>query len=175
MCPLGDTTNGLVSFAPDEPGPQIQQTAGLVQSQLRQLLQQRAAIVKRIAMIRRAIAGLNAIFADAQSKELALGSDALPFRNLTSSSMTEACRSVLRNSTTPLTSPDLAALLRSKYAIDKKYLERSVAAICRRLVACGEATATMTDSARQAWAWRTDRGSSPPSPQTPSDATTHRV
>ena len=76
MCPLGDTTNGV--SGPDEPGPQITQTAGLIQSQLKQLLQQRAAVVKRIAMIRRAIVGLNAIFADSQGEDSAVAVDVRP-------------------------------------------------------------------------------------------------
>jgi hypothetical protein len=174
MCPLGDTTNGVSGPGPDEPVPQITQTAGLIQSQLKQLLQQRAAVVKRIAMIRRAIVGLNAIFADSQGEDSAVAVDALPLRSLTALSLTEACRSVLKNSPTPLTTTKTAALLRSEHGIDKKYLERSVAAICRRLVAYGELTVTLADSGRQAWAWRTDRGASPPTFQGNSDRTLHR-
>jgi hypothetical protein len=170
MCPLGDTTNGV--SGPDEPGPQITQTAGLIQSQLKQLLQQRAAVVKRIAMIRRAIVGLNAIFADSQGEDSAV--DALTLRSLTALSLTEACRSVLKNSPTPLTTTETAALLRSEHGIDNKYLERSVASICRRLVAYGELTVTLADSGRQAWAWATDCGASPSTFQGNSDRTLHR-
>ena len=172
MCPLGDTTNGVSGPGPDEPVPQITQTAGLIQSQLKQLLQQRAAVVKRIAMIRRAIVGLNAIFADSQGEDSAV--DALTLRSLTALSLTEACRSVLKNSPTPLTTTETAALLRSEHGIDNKYLERSVASICRRLVAYGELTVTLADSGRQAWAWATDCGASPSTFQGNSDRTLHR-
>jgi hypothetical protein len=62
MCPGEDLTNAME--VQDRTTPEVRQTVGLVQSQLKQLLQQRAAIVKRIAMIRRTIVGLNTVFAD---------------------------------------------------------------------------------------------------------------
>jgi hypothetical protein len=57
----------------DQGSPEIRQTVALVQSQLAQLLQQRAALVKRIAMIRRAIKGLNTIFADSECVQAETG------------------------------------------------------------------------------------------------------
>ena len=48
----------------DVKGPDVTQTVGLVQSELKQLIEQRATIGKRIAMIRRAITGLNAILGE---------------------------------------------------------------------------------------------------------------
>jgi hypothetical protein len=62
MCPGDDLTNAME--VQDRTTPEVRQTVGLVQSQLKQLLQQRSAIVKRIAMIRRTIVGLNTVFAD---------------------------------------------------------------------------------------------------------------
>ena len=140
--------------------PELRQTVGLVQSQLTQLLQQRAAVVKRIAMIRRAIEGLNTIFAEAAGEQAQTTGEDGRFRNLTCSNLTAACRAVLRNSTRPLTAHETAALLRTTQATTDENLDRHVASICRRLVVYGEATVTITDSGRRAWAWRTDRGSS---------------
>ena len=62
MCPGEDLTNDR--GVQDRTTPEVRQTVGLVQSQLKELLQQRTAIVKRIAMIRRTIVGLNTVFAD---------------------------------------------------------------------------------------------------------------
>ena len=168
MCPTGNTTNGVAGFGPDPRVPEMMRMATLIQSQLKQLLQQRSAIVKRIAMIRRAIEGLNVIFADAQRESTSF--DALPPRSLTSSNLTEACRSVLKNSPTPLTAIEMTSLLRSEHGIDKKYLERSVASICRRLVAYGEANVKATDSGRQAWTWRMS-GAIPVDPGVPQEIT----
>jgi len=58
--------------------PEIRQTMGLVQSQLAQLLQQRAAVVKRIAMIRRAIVGLNAIFSYGETGQVEIAKYSIP-------------------------------------------------------------------------------------------------
>jgi hypothetical protein len=140
--------------------PELRQTVGLVQSQLTQLLQQRAAVVKRIAMVRRAIEGLNSIFAEPAGEPAQTTGENGRFRDLACSSLTAACRAVLRNSTRPLTAHDTAALLRTTRAVTDENLDRHVASICRRLVVYGEATVTMTDSGRRAWAWRTDRSTS---------------
>ncbi len=173
MCPIGDTANGLVGAESNERTPQITQTAGLIQSQLKQLLYERAVIVKRIAKIRRAIAGLNAIYADARREDLADTVEALPSQSR--SSLTEVCRSVLRNSTTPLTAIEMATLLRSKHGVDQKYLTRSITSICRRLVAHGEATVMVGDSGHQAWMCRTDSGGCPPYLQNRLDSTLCRT
>ena len=140
--------------------PELRQTVGLVQSQLTLLLQQRAAVVKRIGMIRRAIEGLNSIFAEPAGEQPQSSGENGRFRDLACSNLTAACRAVLRNSTRPLTAHETAALLRTARAITDENLDRHVASICRRLVVYGEAAVTITDSGRRAWAWRTDRGSS---------------
>jgi hypothetical protein len=49
--------------------PDVTQTVGLVQSELKQLMEQRAMLGKRIAMIRRAITGLNAMFPDSPREQ----------------------------------------------------------------------------------------------------------
>jgi len=150
----------MVSFEQNRWAPELRQAVGLVQSQLTQLLQQRAAVVKRIAMIRRAIEGLNTIFAEPAGAQAQTTGENGRFPDLTCSNLTAACRAVLRNSTKPLTAHETAALLRTTRLITDENLDRHVASICRRLVVYGEATVTMTDSGRRAWAWRTDRSTS---------------
>src|ERR1700736_5262036 len=66
MLSMENQNNEMVASEQDRGSPEIRQTVSLVQSQLAQLLQQRAVVVKRIAMIRRAIKGLNTIFADSE-------------------------------------------------------------------------------------------------------------
>lgn len=173
MFPIGDSRDRLVGSDLDESAPQITQAAGIIQAQLSQLLEQRAAVMKRIAKVRRAIVGLNAIFAGADAEYTVVADEAPPLRRAMSASLIEACRSVLKNSTAPLTAIETAALLRSKHGIERKHLERSAASICRRLVAYGEATVSVVDSGRQAWAWR-DRDDSPPNVRVQSDFTLRR-
>jgi len=74
MCPGDDLTNAME--VQDRTTPEVRQTVGLVQSQLKQLLQQRSAIVKRIAMIRRTIVGLNTVFADFKGAGANMDADA---------------------------------------------------------------------------------------------------
>jgi hypothetical protein len=79
MCPGEDLTNDME--VQDRTTPEVRQTVGLVQSQLKQLLQQRTAIVKRIAMIRRTIVGLNTVFADFKGGVADRDADAAPESN----------------------------------------------------------------------------------------------
>ncbi len=83
-------------------------------------------------MIRRVIEGLNAIFADRESRvrEGQLAEENAWLQEARASNLTEACRLVLRNSAKPLTAHEAAALLRSRQAIDQQHLERRVALIC---------------------------------------------
>jgi hypothetical protein len=76
MCPGDDLTNANAMEVQDRTTPEVRQTVGLVQSQLKQLLQQRSAIVKRIAMIRRTIVGLNTVFADFKGAGANMDADA---------------------------------------------------------------------------------------------------
>jgi hypothetical protein len=80
MCPGEDLTYAME--VQDRTTPEVRQTVGLVQSQLKQLLQQRSAIVKRIAMIRRTIVGLNTVFADFKGAGANMGADAAPESNM---------------------------------------------------------------------------------------------
>jgi hypothetical protein len=79
MCPGEDLTNDR--GVQDRTTPEVRQTVGLVQSQLKELLQQRTAIVKRIAMIRRTIVGLNTVFADCKGGGADMDADAAPESN----------------------------------------------------------------------------------------------
>jgi hypothetical protein len=72
--PNAELGQDVVGPKQDVAVPDVTQTVGLVQSELKQLMEQRAMIGKRIAMIRRAITGLNAIFGETphiQTSELA--------------------------------------------------------------------------------------------------------
>ena len=62
--PNANPDEGVINPTQDRPVPDVTQTVGLVQSELKQLMEQRALIGKRITMIRRAITGLHAIFPD---------------------------------------------------------------------------------------------------------------
>jgi hypothetical protein len=67
--PNATSDEGVIDAKPDRSVPDVTQTVGLVQSELKQLMEQRALIGKRIAMIRRAITGLHAIFPDSPREQ----------------------------------------------------------------------------------------------------------
>jgi hypothetical protein len=79
MCPGEDLTRDMEVH--DRTTPEVRQTVSLVQSQLKQLLEQRSAIVKRIVMIRRTIVGLNTVFADFKGGGADRDVDAAPESN----------------------------------------------------------------------------------------------
>jgi hypothetical protein len=123
--------------------------------ELRELLQQRADVMRRIGTIKQTIAGLANLFGDD-----VLSDDLLEILDRKSCGrqpgFTKACRMALMDAKGPLTARDVCASIQQKSA---QMLERhkdpmaSVTTVLNRLVAYGEAMPVILDNGRRAWKW----------------------
>jgi hypothetical protein len=126
--------------------------------ELRQLLQQRAEVMRRIGTIKQTIAGLANLFGDA-----VISDELLELIDRKSSGrqpgFTKSCRTVLMDSNRPLSARDVCDRIQQK---TPPMLERhkdpmaSVTTVLNRLVAYGEAKAVVLDNGRRAWQWVAD-------------------
>jgi hypothetical protein len=144
-------------------GTEIERLTSLLESELRSLRLKRAAIAKRIGVIRGVISGLADVFgADVKNEELRgflnglrARSTSLPRRGLT-----EACRRVLLDSLQPLTVSHLCSRIQE---INPAILARqkrprvSVTVVLRRLVDYGEVRAGVNEESARTWEWISPR------------------
>jgi hypothetical protein len=133
----------------------VKHVLAMAREQLRELLQQRATLVKRIITLRRTLNGLVEIFGNEQlDEELKLLMEAAA--GTRKSGLTDACRSVLMNSTHPLASGEVVSRIRSTddaLLRNHKDAVASVTSILYRLQSYGEAVASTNPSGRRAWTW----------------------
>jgi hypothetical protein len=123
--------------------------------ELRQLLQQRAEIMKRIGTVKQTIAGLANIFG-----EEALGEDLLELidrkGNGRQPGFTKACRRVLMEVRRPMGARELCVELeRLAPTILTRHKDplASVTTVLNRLVEYGEARSLSNDRGRRVWEW----------------------
>ena len=128
--------------------------------ELRQLLQQRADIMKRIGTVKQTIAGLADLFGEA-----ALGEDLLELidrkPNGRQPGFTKACRRVLMEVRRPLGAREVCAELgRQAPAILSRHKDplASVTTVLNRLVDYGEARSLTNDRGRRVWEWVSEPG-----------------
>ena len=136
----------------------VQEVVLQAHEELRQLLKQRAEVMRRIGTVKQTIAGLANLFGDA-----VLNDELLELvdrkTNGRQPGFTKACRMVLMEAKTPLSAREVCAQLQGKMS---SILERhkdpmaSVTTVLNRLVSYGEAKAVVLDSGRRAWAWVAD-------------------
>jgi Asp-tRNA(Asn)/Glu-tRNA(Gln) amidotransferase B subunit len=141
-------------IAPATPKTEVDQVIKLVSSELQDLLRQRAVIIRRVAILRRTIAGLaEMIGGDALSEEL-LVLIAPRTRGTRGTGLTEACRSVLSNSSQPLTTREVVERIRANNgAVIRNHKDpvASVTSILHRLGSYGESTTQLSKSGRRIW------------------------
>jgi len=136
----------------------VQQVIRTAHEELRQLMRQRAEIMKRIGTLKQTIAGLANLFGDE-----VLNDDLLALVGRKSGGrqpgFTKACRMVLMEATAPLTVREVceriqqrvpAVLLRHKDPL------ASITTVLNRLVEYGEAQSMVRQSGRRAWQWIAD-------------------
>ncbi len=133
----------------------VHQVVKAAHDELRQLLQQRAEIMKRIGTVKQTIAGLADLFG-----EDALGEDLLELidrkPNGRQPGFTKACRRVLMEVRHPLGARDVCAELeRQAPAILARHKDplASVTTVLNRLVDYGEARSLSNDRGRRVWEW----------------------
>jgi chorismate mutase len=143
---------------PDAGNGSVQEVVVQAHQELRQLLQQRAEVMRRIGTIKQTIAGLANLFGDqVLSDELLELVDRKT--NGRQPGFTNACRQILMNANRALSARDVCDHLQEKSApmmARHKDPMASVTTVLNRLVAYGEARAVTLDNGRRAWQWMAD-------------------
>jgi hypothetical protein len=136
----------------------VQEVVRQAHEELRQLLQQRAHVMRRIGTIKQTIAGLANLFGDD-----VLSDELLEMVDRKSSGrqpgFTKACRMVLMDANRALSSRDVCDRLNEKsppMLARHKDPMASVTTVLNRLVAYGEARAVTLENNRRAWQWVAD-------------------
>lgn len=149
----------------DENG-HVQEVVRQAHEELRQLLQQRSEVMRRIGTIKQTIAGLAKLFGDE-----VLSDELLELLDRKSSGrqpgFTKACRTVLMDANRALSARDVCDRLQQKsppLLARHKDPMASVTTVLNRLVAYGEASAVSLENGRRAWQWVADSesGLTPP-------------
>lgn len=166
---IGPSVRGSIS---SNGNGHVQEVVRQAHEELRQLLHQRAEVMRRIGTIKQTIAGLANLFGDD-----VLSDELLELVDRKSSGrqpgFTKACRMVLMDANHPLSARDVCDRIQQKSApilARHKDPMASVTTVLNRLVAYGEAKAVSLESGRRAWQWVADSGAElvpalPPIPQ----------
>jgi hypothetical protein len=139
--------------------PHVLEVVKAAEEDLRQLIRQRADIVKRIGTIKQTIAGLANIFGDERVGE--------ELRELVSRKdgprrwgLTKFCRTVLMEANRPLGALEVCEQLKGRVPLvllHHKDPAASVTTVLNRLVAYGEAFKVHDENGRRAWQWHDQR------------------
>jgi hypothetical protein len=138
----------------------VQEVVREAHDELRQLLQQRAEVMRRIGTIKQTIAGLANLFGDG-----VLSDELLELVDRKSNGrqpgFTKACRMVLMDANRPLSARDVCDQIQERIPpmlARHKDPMASVTTVLNRLVAYGEAKPVALDNGRRAWRWVADAG-----------------
>jgi hypothetical protein len=133
----------------------VEQVVRQAHEELRDLLRQRAEVMRRIGTIKQTIAGLANLFGDE-----VLSDDLLELLDRKSCGrqpgFTKACRMVLMEAKRALTARDVCECIQQKAApmlARHKDPMASVTTVLNRLVAYGEASPVILESGRRSWKW----------------------
>jgi hypothetical protein len=136
----------------------VQEVIRQAHEELRQLLRQRAEVMRRIGTIKQTITGLANLFGDS-----VLDDELLELVDRKSNGrqpgFTKACRMILMEAKRALSARDVCDRIQEKMP---PMLERhkdpmaSVTTVLNRLVAYGEARAVSLENGRRAWEWVAD-------------------
>jgi hypothetical protein len=136
----------------------VQEVVRQAHEELRQLLQQRAEVMRRIGTIKQTIAGLANLFGDS-----VLSDELLELVDRKSSGrqpgFTKACRMILMDANRALSARDVCDRIQEKVPpmlARHKDPMASVTTVLNRLVAYGEAKAVSLENGRRAWRWVSD-------------------
>jgi hypothetical protein len=136
----------------------VQEVVRQAHEELRQLLRERAEVMRRIGTIKQTIAGLANLFGDG-----VLSDELLELVDRKSSGrqpgFTKACRMILMDSKRALSARDVCDRIQEKappMLARHKDPMASVTTVLNRLVAYGEAQAVSLDNGRRAWRWVAD-------------------
>jgi hypothetical protein len=146
---------GLQGINPVANGVPVQQVIKAAHDELRQLMRQRAEIMKRIGTVKQTIAGLANLFGDSVLNEDLLELiDRKP--NGRQPGFTKACRTVLMEAQRPLGVRDVCEDLEKRApSLLSRHKDplASVTTVLNRLVDYGEARSLTNDRGRRVWEW----------------------
>ena len=141
----------------------VQEVIRQAHGELRQLLQQRAEIMKRIGTVKQTISGLANLFGDGLLNE-----ELMELVDRKSSGrqpgFTKACRMILMEAGHPMNARDICDYFQQKMpALLARHKDpmASVTTVLNRLVEYGEAQAVLSNG-RRAWLWIADVAAEPP-------------
>jgi hypothetical protein len=141
----------------------VEEVVRQAHEELRQLLQQRAEVMRRIGTIKQTIAGLANLFGDS-----VLSDELLELVDRKTSGrqpgFTKACRMVLMDANRALSAREVCDRIQQKsppMLARHKDPMASVTTVLNRLVAYGEAQAVSLDNGRRAWQWIAGASSEP--------------
>lgn len=153
--------NGSIKPAERYDVGHVQEVIRQAHEELRQLLQQRADVMKRIGTVKQTIAGLANLFGDALlSEELLELVDRKS--NGRQPGFTKACRMMLMEIGRPMSAREICEYFEQKMpAMLARHKDpmASVTTVLNRLVDYGEAQAVMANG-RRAWRWVADAAGS---------------
>ena len=136
----------------------VQQVVKTAHEELRQLMRQRADIMKRIGTLKQTIAGLANLFGDE-----VLDEDLLTLVGRKTGGrqpgFTKACRVVLMEAAGPLTVREVCERIQQRMPtvlLRHKDPLASITTVLNRLVEYGEAESTVRQNGRRAWQWIAD-------------------
>ncbi len=140
--------------------PHVADVMRHAQQELRQLIEERAAVTKRIGTIKRTILGLAKLFGNGN---LADPLDVFDHkRSSRQAGITSACRRVLMEAMRPMSARDVCdEILRTvpDFLARNKDPMSAVSTILSRLVKYGEATVLRGDHGQRVWLWAAERDS----------------
>jgi hypothetical protein len=147
----------------------VQEVVKTAHEELRQLMRQRADIMKRIGTLKQTIAGLANLFGD----EI-LGDDLLELIDRKTGGrqpgFTKACRMALMEAGRPLAVREVCEQIQQRLpAVMLRHKDplASVTTVLNRLVDYGEAQSVVRENGRRAWLWVSDPAPvEPPNPAT---------
>jgi hypothetical protein len=136
----------------------VQEVVRQAHEELRQLLQQRSEVMRRIGTVKQTIAGLANLFGDGVlSEELLELVDRKS--NGRQPGFTKACRMILMEASRALTARDVCDQIQERIPpmlARHKDPMASVTTVLNRLVEYGEAKPVVLDNGRRAWLWVAD-------------------
>jgi hypothetical protein len=155
----GSGSNGITAKAASSSGDaHVHEVVRAAHDELRQLIRQRADIMKRIGTVKQTIVGLANLFGDQ-----VLTDELLELVDRKSNGrqpgFTKACRMVLMESEQPLGARDVCAQIQQKVPsvlLRHKDPLASVTTVLNRLVDYGEARSVVKENGRRAWQWVAD-------------------
>jgi len=158
MASLANGPNGNVVSVGINHEAHVQEVVRAAHEELRQLIKQRAEIMKRIGTVKQTIVGLANLFGDeVLSDELLELVDRKT--NGRQPGFTKACRMVLMESSRPLGAREVCEQIQQRVPpvlLRHKDPLASVTTVLNRLVDYGEARSVVKENGRRAWQWVAD-------------------